>query len=79
MSGLRLTSPGRLETDMTEGDVKDQLLHSLGTLSAVNLVFHARLKAYDNPTGEQVAKVFKLTLADFERGLLAHITTLSGG
>lgn len=63
---------------MNESDVKDQLLHSLGTLSAVSLVFHERLKAYDNPTSEQVVNVFKLTLAEFEKGFLTQIISTGG-
>jgi hypothetical protein len=58
---------------MTESDVKDQILHSLGTLSAVEMVFSSRIKAYAAPTAAQVIEVFGLTIREFEQGFLKHL------
>ncbi len=62
---------------MTSSDVKDQILHSLGTLTAVELVIKARLLAYPNPSGQQVAKLVEDTLTEFERGFVLQITNSS--
>ncbi len=62
---------------MRDGDIKDQILHSMGTLVAFDLVMKKRIEVYDNPTASQVLNVFTNTMKEFEKGLMKQIKNSS--
>ncbi len=58
---------------MTKSDVKDQIVHSLGTIAAIRLVYEVRMSSYLAPTVQQVHELIEEVLADFERGFVLQI------
>ena len=58
---------------MTEADIKDQYLHSLGTITAIELVLEHRLSALTDPNVYSVREIMDSTLNEFKRGFIAQI------